>query len=99
MTSDDPVILTIDEPVARVTLNRAAAMNSLSPALLAGLAGAVSAAVAARCSVLVIRGAGAALSSGADLKYLRTCLGDPVLVRDYITSIGAVFDAIEAAAW
>jgi enoyl-CoA hydratase len=90
-------MLTVDGPVARLTLNRAAAMNSLSPGLLAGLADGVRTAVAARCSVLVIRGAGATLSSGADLKYLRTCLGDADRVREYITSIGAVFDAIEAA--
>jgi len=91
------VLFAVDGPVARATLNRAAAMNSLSPALLAGLAAAVEAAVAARCTVLVIRGSGAALSAGADLKYLRGCLEDAGRLREYITSIGQVFDAIEAA--
>jgi enoyl-CoA hydratase/carnithine racemase len=95
--SEDPVLFALDGPVARVTLNRPEAMNSLSPALLAGLSQAVDAAVDARCSVLVIRGAQGTLSAGADLKYLRSCLGSPDRLRDYITSIGAVFDAIEAA--
>lgn len=97
MTSNDAVLLEVDGPVARLTLNRPGAMNSFSPDLLAGLAGALAAALAARCPVLVIRGAGRALSAGADLKYLRGCLGDAERLRDYITSIGAVFDAIEAA--
>jgi enoyl-CoA hydratase/carnithine racemase len=97
MTDDDAVLFAMDGPLARVTLNRAGAMNSLSPALLAGLAEAVDAAVKARCSVLVIRGAQGTLSAGADLKYLLSCLGSPDRVRDYITSIGAVFDGIEAA--
>lgn len=97
LTANDAVLFEVDGPVARLTLNRPAAMNSLSPDLLAGMGGALAAAVAASCAVLVIRGAGRALSAGADLKYLRSCLGDPGRVRDYITSIGTVFDAIEAA--
>lgn len=97
MTDDDAVLFAVDGPVARATLNRAEAMNSLSPAVLTGLADAVGAAVAARCSVLVIRGARGTLSAGADLKYLRSCLDSPGRLREYITSIGAVFDAIEAA--
>jgi len=97
VASGDPVLFEADGPVARLTLNRPGAMNCLSPGLLAAMADAVATAIAARASVLVIRGAGNALSAGADLKYLLGCLGDRGRLRDYIASIGTVFDAIEAA--
>jgi enoyl-CoA hydratase len=97
LTVADDVITTLTPPVARVTINRPQAMNSLAPGVLTGLDAAIDAAAAAGCSVLVVRGAGGTLSAGADLKFLRSCLEDPEAVRGYITAIGAVLDRIEAA--
>ncbi len=99
MTRD--VVVDIDGRVARVMIDRAAAKNALSPAVLDGLDAALDAATAAGCTVLVLRGAGGTLSAGADLPHLATLLGDPTGARAaltaYIASIGAVLDRIEAA--
>jgi enoyl-CoA hydratase/carnithine racemase len=98
--SGPPVDVLIGSGVAHVTLARAAAHNALSPALLQGLTDAVEAATAAGCRVVTIRGAGPALSAGADLPYLLGLLDDPeptAAVHSYIASIGAVLDAIEEA--
>ena len=66
----------VDGRVARVLIDRPEAHNALSPAVLDGLDAALDTALAARCSVLVLRGAGGSLSAGADLPHLRTLLGD-----------------------
>ncbi|WP_433502831.1 enoyl-CoA hydratase/isomerase family protein [Pseudonocardia halophobica] len=87
----------IDGRVARVLIDRAPARNALSPAVLAGLDDAVDAAIEARCTVFVLRGAGGSLSAGADLPHLRSLQGNAEATRSYITSIGAVLDRIEAA--
>jgi enoyl-CoA hydratase len=86
----------VDGAVARVTIDRPAAMNALSPAVLAGLRAAFAATRDRRCSVLVLRGAGGTLSAGADLKYLETILGDDSAVEAYLVEIGAMIDALEA---
>ncbi|MBO0829449.1 MAG: enoyl-CoA hydratase/isomerase family protein [Streptosporangiales bacterium] len=91
------VIVEIDGVVARVLIDRPKAKNALSPAVLAGLDAAVDTALAAGCSVFVLRGAGGTLSAGADLPHLRTLLGDEAAITRYIASIGAVLDRIEAA--
>jgi enoyl-CoA hydratase len=87
----------VDGRVARVLIDRPEAHNALSPAVLDGLDAALDTALATRCSVLVLRGAGGSLSAGADLPHLRTLLGDAAAVEAYITRIGAVLDRIEAA--
>ena len=87
----------VDGRVARVLIDRPNAHNALSLAVLDGLGAALDTALAARCSVFVLRGAGGSLSAGADLPYLRTLLGDPAAVEAYITRIGAVLDRIETA--
>ena len=90
----------VDGAVARVTIDRPAAMNALSPAVLAGLRAAFATATDRRCSVLVLRGAGGTLSAGADLKHLETLLGDSATdttaVEAYLVEIGAMVDALEA---
>ena len=87
----------VDGRVARVLIDRPEAHNALSPAVLDGLDVALDTVLAARCSVLVLRGVGGSLSAGADLPYLRTLLGDPAAVEAYIARIGAVLDRVEAA--
>lgn len=91
------VTVDVAGPVARVTIDNAAARNALSPAVVAGLATAVDTVTAAGCSVAVLRGAGGTLSAGADLKHLSTVLDDPTAVREYITAIGTTLDRLEAA--
>jgi enoyl-CoA hydratase len=84
-------------PVAEVWLERPGSLNALGPEVLEGLVAAVEAATAAGCSVLVLRGRGAALSAGADLGHLRSLLPDPVAVDAYIAAIGRAVDAVEQA--
>lgn len=96
-SAGEHVTVTIDGPVARVTIDNAAARNALHPTVVAGLDAAVDTVTAAGCSVAVIRGAGGTLSAGADLKHLRAVLDDPVALREYITAIGAAVDRWEAA--
>jgi enoyl-CoA hydratase len=91
------VIAEVDGAVARVLIDRAEALNALSPAVLDGLRAAVDAAIQAGCSVLVLRGSGGTLSAGADLKYLETLLGDEVALDRYLVEIGAMVDELEAA--
>jgi enoyl-CoA hydratase/carnithine racemase len=87
-------------PVARVLIDRANAMNSLSPEVLEGLRAAIATATEADCAVLVLRGAGGALSAGADLKYLQRVTAGPnpqAEVERYLVEIGAMIDSLEAA--
>jgi enoyl-CoA hydratase/carnithine racemase len=91
------VVLDVDGAVARALIDRPAAKNALSPAVLDGLDAAVDAAADAGCSVLVVSGAGGTLSAGADLPHLETLLRDRAALMAYIASIGAVLDRIEAA--
>jgi enoyl-CoA hydratase/carnithine racemase len=91
------VVIDVDGAVARALIDRPAAKNALSPAVLDGLGAAVDTATAAGCSVFVVSGAGGTLSAGADLPHLETLLGDQGALTAYIASIGAVLDRIEAA--
>jgi enoyl-CoA hydratase/carnithine racemase len=91
------VVFEVGGAVARVLIDRAKALNALSPAVLDGLRAAIDTATHADCSVLVLRGAGGTLSAGADLKYLETLLGDEAAVEGYLVEIGAMVDALEAA--
>jgi enoyl-CoA hydratase len=93
-----PVTVVVrDDGAAEITLTRERALNALSPGLLAGLRTAIDDVTRAGCPVAVVRGRGPALSSGADLPHLLGLMEDPGAVREYIASIGVVFDALEAA--
>jgi enoyl-CoA hydratase/carnithine racemase len=87
-------------PVARVLIDRANAMNSLSPEVLEGLRGAIATATEANCAVLVLRGAGGTLSAGADLKYLQRITSgqdSTAQVEKYLIEVGGMIDSLEAA--
>ena len=86
-----------DDGAAEITLTRERALNALSPQLLAAFQAAIDEVTAAGCPVALVRGRGPALSAGADLPHLLGLLDDAGAVRDYIASIGAVLDALEAA--
>src|SRR5579885_1316114 len=70
----EPVLLEcIDQGVLRLTLNRPAARNALSIALMTALAEALAgAAENPACRVVVIAGAGRAFCAGHDLRELRS---------------------------
>jgi enoyl-CoA hydratase/carnithine racemase/acyl dehydratase len=91
------VTLEIAGRQARIVIDRPGAMNALAPSVLTGLTEAVDRAVASGCTVLVLRGAGGSLSAGADLRYLQSVLDDEPARWAYITAIGGVIAAIEAA--
>jgi enoyl-CoA hydratase/carnithine racemase len=93
----EQVVTRLAGGVARVLIDRPSAMNALSPEVLDGLRRAIDTAHDAGAAVLVLRGAGGTLSAGADLKYLRRILDDPGAVERYLTAIGAMIDALEAA--
>lgn len=92
---DDELLLNVDGPVARLTLNRPRAMNALNLAILAGLEQWLPE-LAARddVRVLVLTGVGQAFCAGADLKeVLATAAlvpGEP----DMLDRASAVFGAL-----
>jgi len=79
------------------TIDRERAMNSLGPAVLVGLHEAAARADRDGHPVLVVRGSGGTLSTGADLHHLLPLREDPEAVRGYVAEIGAVNLAIEQA--
>ena len=96
---DERVLLREDQgPVAVLTLNRPAARNSLSEAMIAALHGAVEE-IGRSDSVraIVVSGAGSAFSSGHDLKELTAHRNDPDRGRAYFAKIiGACSDMMLA---
>jgi enoyl-CoA hydratase/carnithine racemase len=96
-TDAHTVDVEVHDAHAQVTLVREHARNALSPSLLQQLEDALRVVTAAGCRVVTFRGQGPALSAGADLPHLRSLLGDSAAIDDYLTHIGRVFDAIEAA--
>ena len=75
--ADEPVLLSLDGPIATLTLNRPAALNALDE----GMADALYAALVrvehhreARC--LVVRGAGDAFMAGGDVKAFARAVGE-----------------------
>ena len=82
---------------ARITLDRADALNALSEELLDGLHVAIDEVTAAGCPVAVVRGNGPALSAGADLPHLLSLRDRPDALRTYIARIGRALDTLEAA--
>lgn len=83
--------------VVHAVLDRPEIHNPLGPTVLDGLAAAVEAAGAHDTAALVVRGAGATLSAGADLRHVQALGDDPAGMRVYLERIGAVLDALEAA--
>ena len=72
MTAEQPVLYTLEDAVARITLNRPEKRNALNPALIAGIKDALrQASRDERVRVIVISGAGKDFCSGADLASLQ----------------------------
>lgn len=72
MTSDAPVLYSVDDSVARITLNRPEKLNALNDELINELKGALEQAdQTEEVRVIVITGTGKDFSSGADLSALQ----------------------------
>jgi methylglutaconyl-CoA hydratase len=70
--SEQPILYSVEDAVARITLNRPEKRNALNPALIAGLKDALrEASRDQRVRVVVITGAGKDFCSGADLSVLQ----------------------------
>ena len=90
------IILSVDGPVATITLNRPEALNALSPELVRDLsqaAGEVE--LRPEVKVLVIRGAGRAFCTGADLGAISQHLEDPPFLASYMKDLNAMFFKLE----
>ena len=81
--SDDPVLLSVQGPVATIVLNRPERMNTFTPALLEGLLAALDQVAGLDdVRIVVLTGAGAAFCAGGDLREgLGTMLGDGPLAE------------------
>ena len=72
MAAEQPVVYSVEDAVARITLNRPEKRNALNPALIAGIKDALrEASRDERVRVVVITGAGKDFCSGADLSALQ----------------------------
>lgn len=96
--------VTLDWPepdIARATLTRGPAMNTLTLALLAEFGRALDEAVARRARALIVTGSGRAFCCGAHLPYFTDPASPfadaPLAIReDYVGPIGRLFDRLEA---
>ncbi len=81
--SDEPVTLKIDGAVARLTLNRPAALNALDQTEADAFSRAVKTVARGKTRVLLLSGAGRAFCAGGDLAFIEgnTRLSAPVLRR------------------
>lgn len=86
MTSHEAVTLSDESPIAIVTLNEPGRRNPLSPEIIDGLFGTLSAlATDDRYRVVVLTGAGAGFCAGADLRRMRAA--SPLADRDEYNAI------------
>src|SRR6185503_1320538 len=73
MAAEQPVLYSVEDAVARITLNRPEKRNALNPSLIAGIKdGLREASGDERVRVVVIAGAGKDFCSGADLSVLQS---------------------------
>ena len=77
--SDDPVLFSLADGVARLTLNRPEKLNAFNTAMFAGIAAALDRVEAESARVLAITGAGRGFCAGADLNERDLSAGPPDL--------------------
>lgn len=95
--TETPVIPTIRDGALWLTLNRTAALNAITPAMVDGLNAALAAAENdPSVFAVVLTGNGRAFCAGADLKYVRqTAQGDETAVARFLDSVLAVMSRLE----
>ena len=88
------VILSVDGAVATITLNRPEALNALSPELVRDFSQAArEVELQPEVKALVIRGAGRAFCTGADLGTISGYLEDPHSLAEYMTTSTPCFSS------
>ncbi|MFO7959700.1 MAG: enoyl-CoA hydratase/isomerase family protein [Nitriliruptoraceae bacterium] len=97
----DPVFphldVTLEGPIARLTLNRPEVLNALSVELLDSLVAACTwLQTRSDCRVVILAGAGRSFSAGADLSTMEHLLGDPATARAAADAGDRAASAIEA---
>jgi enoyl-CoA hydratase/carnithine racemase len=90
------VVVAVDGPVVRATIDRPGARNAINEAVVEGLEAALDTAEAAGARVVVLRGAGATFCAGADLKLVQTLVGDRELMAGYVTRLADVTERLES---
>ena len=90
------VVVVVDGPVVRATIDRPAARNAINEAVVDGLEAALDVAEAARAKVVVLRGAGGTFCAGADLRLVQTLVGDRELMAGYVTRLANVTERLES---
>ncbi|MGH8990665.1 MAG: enoyl-CoA hydratase/isomerase family protein [Acidimicrobiia bacterium] len=90
------VIVSVDGPVLRATIDRPKARNAINEAVLDGLEGALDAAEATNAKVVVLSGGGGTFCAGADLKLVGQLVADRKLMSDYVTRLANVADRLES---
>jgi enoyl-CoA hydratase/carnithine racemase len=76
------VVITVDGPVVRATIDRPEARNAISPSVMEGLEAAVQRARESGARVLVLRGAGGTFCAGADLAFVLSTIDQPGAMDD-----------------
>jgi len=94
--SPGEVVVTVDGPVVRATIDRPGARNAINEGVVGGLEAALDTAEASRAKVLVLRGAGGTFCAGADLKLVQTLAGDRHRMTGYVTRLGNVTERLES---
>ena len=97
MSSTDPILFETRDGALWLTLNRPAALNALTPAVVDGLASALARAERdPEVRAVVLTGTGRAFCAGADLKYVReSANGDEGAVAAFLDAVLAVMTRLE----
>ena len=90
------VVVAVDGPVVRVTIDRPAARNAINEAVVDGLEAALDIAEASRAKVVVLRGAGGTFCAGADLKLVQKLVDGREAMGGYVTRISNVTERLES---
>lgn len=90
------VVVEVDGPVVRATIDRPVARNAINEAVVDGLEAALDVAEAARAKAVVLRGAGGTFCAGADLKLVQTLVGDRDLMAGYVTRLANITERLES---
>lgn len=95
--TDQSVLFEIRDTAAWITLNRPTAMNSLIPAVTAGIDAALDEVERhPEVCAVVLTGNGRAFSAGADLKFIRESSGgDPRALQNFLQGIYVTFNRLE----
>jgi len=90
-----PLLLTVDGPIARLTLNRPAQRNALSAAMWSAIPGLIAQAVATPgVKILILSGAGGHFAAGADISEFAEAYATPENAAAYGEKVAAAMQAV-----